>query len=83
MNPRLSQSKSYLKILGISYFIEDTNLSITLDIVESIIKSTHIFNNIVLASCSQVIKALSKSDMTVMLWLKALGVGLKDNLVLG
>ena len=68
MNPRLSQSKSYLKILGISYFIEDTNLSITLDIVESIIKSTHIFNNIVLASCSQVIKALSKSDMTV-IWI--------------
>jgi len=65
MNPRLSQSKSYLKILGIPYFIEDTNLSITLDIVESIIKNTHIFNNIVLASCSQVIKTLSKLNMTV------------------
>ena len=40
MSPRLPQLKSYLKILDISYFIEDTNLSITSNIVESIIKST-------------------------------------------
>jgi len=50
MNPRLPQSKSYLKVLGIPYFIKDTNLPISSDIVESIIKSMHIFNNIVLAS---------------------------------
>ena len=56
MSPRLPQLKSYLKILDISYFIEDTNLSITSNIVKSIIKSTHIFNNIVLASCPQLSK---------------------------
>jgi len=32
MSPRLPQSKSYLKILGISYFLEDTNLSVMPDI---------------------------------------------------
>ena len=37
MSPRLLQSKSYLKILGILYFVEDTNLSIIPDIMEWII----------------------------------------------
>jgi len=35
MSPRLPQSKLYLKILGISYFIENTNLFIMSDIIES------------------------------------------------
>jgi len=48
--PQLPQSKSYLKIIGIPYLREDTNTSITSDIVEDIIKKNHIFNNIVLAS---------------------------------
>ena len=46
--PRLPQSKSYLKIIGISYFLENTNISITSDFVESIIK--YIFNNLLLTS---------------------------------
>jgi len=54
----LSQSKLY-------YFLENINLSITSDIIEEIIKDTHIFNNIVLASCLHIIKAFSKSDMAV------------------
>ena len=48
--PQLPQSKSYLKIIGIPYLREDTNISITSDMVEDIIKKNHIFNNIVLAS---------------------------------
>jgi len=48
--PQLPQSKSYLKIIGIPYLREDTNTSITSDMVEDIIKKNHIFNNIVLAS---------------------------------
>ena len=68
MSLRLSQSKSYLKILGISYFVENTNLLITPDIVESVIKSTHIFNDIVLASWPWVIKASPKSNMVV-IWI--------------
>lgn len=47
IGPRLSQSKSYLKILGILYFMENINLSIISDIIERVIQSTHIFNNIV------------------------------------
>jgi len=49
MISRLSQSKSYFKILSILYFVEDINLSVTLDTIKSVIKSTHIFNNVVLA----------------------------------
>ena len=50
MSLRLPQSKSYLKILGILYFLEDTNLSVMPDIIKIVIKCIHIFNNIVLAS---------------------------------
>lgn len=59
---RLSQSKLYLNI---SYFIKDTNLSIIIDIIEIVIKSTHIFNNTILVPCLQIIKTSSKSNMTV------------------
>lgn len=51
MNPQLPQSKLYLKILGVLYLLENTNLPITSDIIETVIKDTHIFNiDIVLAS---------------------------------
>ena len=46
MSPKLSQSKFYLKILDISYFIDNTNLSVIFDIIERVIKITYIFNNI-------------------------------------
>ena len=59
------QSKSYLKILGISYFVKNTNLPIILNIIESVIKSTYILNDIVLTSYPQVIKILSKSNIAI------------------
>jgi len=62
---RLSKSKLYLKILGISYFVENINLPLSFDIIERIIKSTYIFNDIVLVSCPYVIKVSLKSDMAV------------------
>ena len=65
LSPRLSQSKSYLKILGISYYIKDINLLVIADIVERVIQTTHIFNNTVLTSQPHIIKASPKSDMTV------------------
>jgi len=43
MSPRLPQSKSYLKILDISYFIEDTNIPIILDVVKNVLQFIHIF----------------------------------------
>ena len=51
--------------MDIPYLLEDTNIFITSDIVERLIKTTHIFNNVILASKPRVIKALSKSDMAV------------------
>ena len=49
MSSRLPQSKSYLKILGILYFVENTNISLTSDIIKRVIEITYIFNNVVLA----------------------------------
>ena len=64
----LSQSKSYLKILGILYLIEDTNVIITSNVVENIIKTTYIFNNLCLTSKLHLINASSKSDM-IIIWI--------------
>jgi len=65
ISSKLSQLKSYLKILDILYFVDNTNLPITLDIIETVVKSTHIFNNIVLTSHPWVIKAFPKSNIMV------------------
>jgi len=62
------QSKSYLKILGILYFIEDTNVSISTNIVGRVLYLSHIFNNIVIASKSYIIKAFLKLDITI-IWI--------------
>ena len=64
----LPQSGSYLKILDIPYIIEDTNTSVSSEIVEQILQSTYIFNNIVLVSKSRVIKSSPKSDIAV-IWI--------------
>ena len=61
----LLQLKSYLKILGISYLIKDTNMPIDLEVVGSIIKSTHIFDNIKIALKPWVVKVFPKSDMAI------------------
>jgi len=63
--PRLSQSKSYLKIIGISYLQESTDNPLTLNVVEDIINSNHIFNNITLAFRPHIIKISPKSDMAI------------------
>ena len=68
MSSQPSLSKLYLKILEVSYFLEKTNLLITSDIVEEVIKKSHIFNDVVLASYPQVIKTSPKSDIAV-IWI--------------
>jgi len=65
MRPQLPQLKSYLKILEVPYFLENTNLYITSDIVEMVIKNSHIFNDIVLAFQPHIIKTSSKLDMAM------------------
>jgi len=45
--------------------MKDTNIPINSSIIETIIKSIHIFNDIYLASKLCVIKTLPKSDIVV------------------
>jgi len=58
---RLPQSKSYFKILGLSYYIENTNTPMDSSVIKNIIKSTYI-------SKPQVCKVLPKSDIAV-IWI--------------
>ena len=64
----LSQSKLYLKIIGIFYLLENTNTSISADIVESIIQSNYILNNIAITSRPCIIKVSLKFDIAI-IWL--------------
>ena len=64
-SPRLPQSKLYLKIVGILYLSEATNSHIISEEIENILKNTHIFNNVVLASKPRIIKVFLKSDIAI------------------
>jgi len=66
--PCLLQSKSYLKIIGILYYQEDSLNPITLKVVEDIIKQNQIFDNIVLMSKLYVIKVFPRLDIAIV-WL--------------
>jgi len=68
MSLKLSQSKSYLKILGILYLIEDNNVPIFSNVVEILLQSIHIFNNVVLTLKPRVIKASPKLNIVV-IWI--------------
>ena len=67
-SPRLPQSKSYLKIVGILYLSEQSDSCIFSNDIEKILKSNHIFNNIVLASKPRVIKVSLKLDISI-IWI--------------
>ena len=67
-SPRLPQLKSYLKIVGIPYVNEQSNLHISPEDLKKILKNNHIFNNIVLASRLKIIKVSPKSDMAI-IWI--------------
>ena len=62
---KLSQSKYYLKIIGILYLVENTNIPINLNFIETVMKSSHIFTNLLLTSKPRIIKASYKSDIVV------------------
>ena len=64
----LPQSKSYLKILGIPYLMENTNTPMDSNVMENIIKASHIFNDIKIASKPRVCKVSLKSDI-VIVWI--------------
>jgi len=67
-SPQLQRSKSYLKIIGISYYPHRScNLQehLSSNDIEAIIKQNQIFNNITLVSKPQVIKVSFKSDIAI------------------
>ena len=68
MTLRLLQSKLYLKILDILYYIKNVNISILSNVIERVLQSTHIFNDMTLAFKLRVIKALNKLDMAI-IWI--------------
>jgi len=64
--PCLPQSKSYLKIIGISYFPNSkTQEHLNASNVETVLKQNQIFDNIKLASRPRVIKVSSRSDISI------------------
>ena len=67
-NAHISQSKLYLNILDIPHFIEGTNTPINFGVVELIIKSTHVFNNIKIASKPCVVKVSPKPNIAI-IWI--------------
>jgi len=62
-SPHLPKSKLYMKIIGLSYKINQDVIST--DFIEGVLKETYLFKDVVLASKSHVIKASPKSDMAV------------------
>jgi len=67
-SPRLLQFKSYLKIVGIPYFVNKSNTCVTSEDIECILKNNYISNDIVLVSKPRIIKVFPKSDI-VIIWI--------------
>ena len=61
--PCLPKFKSYLKIIGLSHNME--NGVLTPEVINGVLKDSHLFKNVVLASKPWVIKAFPKSDIAV------------------
>ena len=68
VEPRLPQSKSFLKVLGIPYWDFKTSLPITPIQVAKALSSSPLFEGITLASMPCIMKASSSSDMSV-IWI--------------
>jgi len=66
--PRLPQSKSYLKIVGIPYYIDKSNTHISLEDIEHTLRNLHIFNDIILTLKPRIIKISPKSNMAI-IWI--------------
>ena len=62
-SPHLPKSKSYMKIIGLPYKINQD--IIFPDFIEGVLKETYLFNGVMLASKPCVIKVSPKSDMAV------------------
>ena len=66
---RLSKSKSYLKIIGILFFLHaNSQEKLMSNDIELILKQNHIFDNISLVSKPRIIKVSLKSNMSI-IWI--------------
>ena len=65
VEPCLPQSKSFLKILGVFYWGNNSSLPITQAQVEAVIANTPVFEGVVLASRPCIMKASPSLDMSV------------------
>ena len=65
VEPCLPQSKSFLKILGVPYWGNNSSLPITQAQVEAVIANTPVFKGVVLTSHPHIMKASLSSDMSV------------------
>ena len=65
VEPHLPQSKSFLKVLDVSYWDSKTSLPITPAQVVEALSSSLLFEGIILASMPRIMKALPSSDMSV------------------
>ena len=62
-SPCLPKSKSYMKIIGLPYKIDQDVISP--DFIEGVLKETHLFKGVVLVSKPCIIKVSPKSDIAV------------------
>jgi len=65
VEPRLPQSKSFLKVLGVLYWDSKTSLPVTPAQVAEALSSSPLFESITLVSMSCIMKASPSSDMSV------------------
>jgi len=68
IEPRLPQSKSFLKVLDVPYWDSKTSLSVTPAQVAEALSSSPLFEGVTLASMPCIMKASSSSDMSV-IWI--------------
>ena len=61
----LLQSKSFLKILGVLYYRNNSSNPIFFSQIKDVILHTAMFNNITLAVYPQIVKASPKSDIAI------------------
>ena len=64
-SPHLPQSKTYLKILGVLFWCNQSSLPVTPAQVEGILAKTPVFEGITLVSKPRIIRASPRSDMAV------------------
>ena len=68
VEPHLSQSKSFLKVLGVPYWDSKSSLSITPAQVAEALSCSSLFESITLASMPCIMKVSPSSDMSV-IWI--------------